>query len=245
MMGHSHSLSGGVAGLTAGIVLHYSLPATAALALATAGTALLPDLDSTGSCAARCFGWLSRPVAYVIRFTSGGHRHSTHSVIGVAIFTALAVLACHYRHDYAGMAGLAFLVALSVSAGLEALRVSRFLPLPRALRHGHAEDLAGVLAAAAVVWGGYGLALIPLAVALGCATHIAGDMLTDSGCMLAYPFSSYRFHLLPEPAAFTTGTDPERYVVDPLLGISLAALAGLAIDPASGPLAWHAVLHYV
>lgn len=245
MLGHSHSLSGAAAGLTAGILLHKTLPADAALAGLTAGTALLPDLDSTGSCAARCFGWLSRPVAYVIRFTSGGHRHATHSLGGIAIFTTLAVLACHYRHDYAGMAGLAFLVALSVSAGLEALRVSRFLPLPRMLRHGHGEDLAGALAAVAVVWGGYGLALIPLAVALGCATHIIGDMLTDSGCMLAYPFSSYRFHLLFEPLSFTTGTDPERYVVDPLLGISLAALAGLAIDPASGPLAWHAVSHYL
>ena len=245
MLGHSHSLSGAAAGLTAGILLHKTLPATAVLATFTAGMALLPDLDSTGSCAARCFGWLSRPVAYVIRFTSGGHRHSTHSVIGVAIFTGLAILACHYRHDYAGMAGLAFLVALSVSAGLEALRVSRFVPLPRALRHGHAEDLAGVLAAAAVVWGGYGLALIPLAVALGCATHIIGDMLTDSGCMLAYPFSSFRFHLLFEPLSFTTGTDPERYVVDPLLGISLAALAGLAIDPAAGPLVWTHLAHYV
>jgi len=226
--GHSHSLSGAVTGTAAGIALHLPVQQTAALAVFTAGMALLPDLDSAGSCAARCFGWLSRPVAYVIRFISGGHRHATHTLGGIAAFTFLAVLAGWFRHDWAGMAGLAFLVALAVSAGLEATRVSRLIPLPRILRHGHAEDAAGVLAAAAVVWPGWGLSLIPLAVALGCSTHILGDAMTESGVPLLLPFTSYRFKVWPKPLAFTTGTRPETLIIDPLLILALVILVASA-----------------
>ena len=245
MLGHSHSLSGAVTGTATGIALGLPVVQTATLAVFTTGMALLPDLDSAGSCAARCFGWLSRPVAYVIRFISGGHRHATHTLGGIAAFTFLAVLAGWFRHDWAGMIGLGFLVALAVSAGLEATRVFRLIPLPRVLRHGHAEDLAGILAAAAVVFPGWGLSLIPLAVAVGCATHILGDMLTDSGCMLAYPLSQYRWHLLPRPMRITTGATPERVIVDPLL---IAALGGLALwvaDPGIELSVWAHVAHVI
>ena len=129
---------------------------------------------------------------------SGGHRHATHSFLGIAVFTALAWVSCHFRADWGGRAGLALLMTLSVSAALEALHLAR----------GQVADLAGVAVAAAAIWYGYGLRFIPIAVLLGCATHITGDMLTDSGCMLGYPWSRQRFHLLPEPLAFTTGTLP-------------------------------------
>jgi membrane-bound metal-dependent hydrolase YbcI (DUF457 family) len=94
--------------------------------------------------------------------------------------------------------------------------------------------------AAAEVWYGYGLSLIPLAVFVGCCTHIIGDMLTDSGCMLLFPLSKHRFHLLPEPFAFTTGTRPELLVVDPLLTAALLALAAWAVDPSLVAAQWHA-----
>ena len=71
-----------------------------------------------------------------------------------------------------------------------------------------------------------------IAVLLGCATHITGDMLTDSGCMLGYPWSRQRFHLLPEPLAFTTGTLPELLVIDPILSGALLGLGVWIIDPA-------------
>jgi membrane-bound metal-dependent hydrolase YbcI (DUF457 family) len=113
-------------------------------------------------------------------------------------------------------------MTLSVSAGLEALRLAR----------GHTADLIGIAVASWEVWFGYGLRLIPLAVLIGCCTHIVGDMLTDSGCMLGFPLSTYRFHLLPEPLAFTTGTRPEILIVDPILTGALLVLAGWVIDPA-------------
>lgn len=221
MLGHSHALSGASAGAAAGIVLGLPPGRTAVLAGFTAGMALLPDMDSCGSSPARCLGLLSEVVSHIVRFVSGGHRHATHSFLGIAVFTSLAWLACHFRHADAGMAGLALLIALTVSAGAEATRVM----------NGHLADIFGVLVAAAVVAYGYGLALIPLAVALGCATHIAGDLCTDSGCMLLFPFSRHRFHLLPEPLAFTTGTRPELWGVDPVLLAACAVLAAWLIDP--------------
>jgi membrane-bound metal-dependent hydrolase YbcI (DUF457 family) len=222
MLGHSHALSGGVAGLAAGIVLHLPIPQMGALAGFTAGMALLPDLDKCGSSPARSLGFVSEAVAWVFGRISGGHRHATHSFLGIAVFTALAWASCHFRADWGGKAGLALLMTLSVSAALEALHVAR----------GHVADLAGIAVAAATVWYGYGLRFIPIAVLLGCATHITGDMLTDSGCMLGYPWSRYRFHLLPEPFAFTTGTLPELLIIDPILSGAVLALAVWIIDPA-------------
>jgi len=221
LLGHSHALSGAVTGLAAGIWLRYTTPETAALAGFTAGMALLPDLDKCGSSPARSLGFLSEGVAWVVDKISGGHRHATHSVIGVAAFTALAWVACHYRADVAGKAGLALLMTLTVAGGLEALRVTR----------GHTADIIGIAVAAGAIWYGYGLRFIPLAVLIGCCTHIVGDMLTHSGCMLAYPMAKHRYHVLPGPLAFTTGTWPELMVVDPLLTVGLAVLAIRAADP--------------
>jgi membrane-bound metal-dependent hydrolase YbcI (DUF457 family) len=215
MLGHSHALSGAVAGLGSGIALHYSVPQAAALAGFTAGMALLPDLDKCGSSPARSLGFLSETVAWITGRLSGGHRHATHSAVGIAAFTALAWVACHYRADVAGKAGLALLMTLTVAAGLEALHLVR----------GHAADVIGIAVAAGAIWYGYGLRLVPLAVLIGCCTHIVGDMLTESGCMLAYPVVRHRFHLLPGPLAFTTGTAPELVVVDPLLIAGLGLLA--------------------
>jgi membrane-bound metal-dependent hydrolase YbcI (DUF457 family) len=190
------------------------LPGVIAMAGFTAGMALIPDMDSCGSSSARCLGFLSYAVAWVVRLASGGHRHASHSLLGIAAFTGLAWLAAHYRADVAGKAGLALLITIAVSSAIEALH----------LTGGHLSDVIAIAVAAAVVWYGYDLRLIPLATALGCATHCAGDQLTDSGVMWLYPFSQYRFKL-PEPIAFTTGSRPERWIVDPALVLLLAFLA--------------------
>lgn len=231
MLGHSHALSGAAVGLATAIFAHMSLPQAGALAGLTAGMALLPDLDKCGSSPARSLGFVSEAIAWTIGRLSGGHRHATHSVLGVALFTGLAWISCHFRADWAGKAGLALLMTLSVSAGLEALHLAR----------GHLADLAGIAVAAGEVWYGYGLRLIPLAVLIGCSAHIAGDMLTDSGCMLGFPASHYRFRLLPEPLAFTTGTTPELLIVDPILSFSVLVLAGWLTDPSFVQSQWHAL----
>ena len=112
MLGHSHALSGAVAGVATGILLHLPVPQVAALAGFTAGMALLPDLDKCGSSPARCLG---------------------------------------------------------------------------------------------------------------------------------FPVFRHRFHLLPEPLAFTTGTRPELLIVDPLLSGALLILAAAAADPALVAAQWHSL----
>jgi membrane-bound metal-dependent hydrolase YbcI (DUF457 family) len=232
MLAHSHALSGGVTGAAAGeFVLHLPLTGTFGLAAFAASMALLPDLDKTGSCPARSLGIVSEGVAGVIGKVSGGHRHATHSIPGIAIFTVLAWLSCLFRHDWGGRIGLGLLITLSVAGGLEALHIAR----------GTLADVIGIAVAVAVVRFGWDLTLIPLAVLIGTVVHVAGDMLTDSGCMLAFPFSKHRFHLLPGPLQFTTGTDPELYGVDPVLTGMLLVLGGWAADPGLVVASWAAV----
>jgi membrane-bound metal-dependent hydrolase YbcI (DUF457 family) len=218
MLGEHHALSGLVTGAAAGeYVMHLPPAGTAALAALTAGWATVPDLDTCGSCAARSLGFLSEMFAWTVGKIARGHRHGTHSLLGVAVMTAVTWLACEYRAAIPGRAALALLLAIALAAGLRALRLG-----------GHAADLLAIGAAAGVAWYGWDLPMIPLACGLGCLTHIAGDMLTDSGCPLAWPASGYRFKWWPEPFAFTTGTRPE-------------SLVALVLTAALGLLAWHAV----
>ena len=218
-LGHTHALSGLVTGTAAGeFVLHLPPSGTAPLAALCAGFACLPDLDTRHSCAARSLGFMSEAFAWSVAKISGGHRHGTHSALGVAVFTTLAWLACHYRTDTAGRLTLGAFLALAIAAGLRALRLG-----------GHAADLLAIGAAAGIAWYGWGLALIPLACGLGCATHLAGDALTDEGIPLLWPLSLKHYKLWPEPLSFTTGSRPERWIIAPALLLAL------------GLLAWHAV----
>lgn len=150
MLGHSHALSGAVAGIGAGIFLHLPTSQTAALAGFSAGMALLPDLDKCGSSPARCLGFLSEAIAWITGRVTGGHRHATHSILGIALFTGLAWLSAHVRYNWTRKAGLALLMTLSVAGGLEALHLVR----------GHAADLIGMAVASWKVWYAYGLRLI-------------------------------------------------------------------------------------
>jgi len=216
MLGRTHAASGLVAGLAVGsLVLHEQPGPLALLVGLTAAYALAPDLDSCGSTKARSLGFVTAILSRIIRAVSGGHRHGTHSAVGVAAFTGAAWLACLFRHTWPGRVALAVILAAGIAAAADALR-----PGPA-----HGESILGIAAAGLMCWTGYGLALVPVAAALGCATHIGGDMLTRSGCPLAWPATLRDFHLTPRPLRFTTGKAAERWVVTPLL---LAALAFLA-----------------
>ena len=220
MLGYTHSLSGLVAGTAAGLVLHAGTSGTVDLAVLAAGFAVVPDLDKCGATVSRSYGFLTEAFAWVIGRVSGGHRHGTHSVLGVAIFTGLAWLACFYRHDLPGRIGLGVLLAIGFASGLRALHLG-----------GHFADLLAIAGAVAVCWTGWHLALIPLAAGLGVTVHVVGDMLTVQGCPLMWPVSDRHVRILPWPLAFTTGRWPEHLVVTPLL---LAALAWLGYRTAAG-----------
>lgn len=218
-MGHTHALSGAVTGAAASAcLLHLPLPQAALLAGLTAGAAVLPDIDHPNSTLAHCFGFATKAFAWTVGRISGGHRHGTHSLTGVGVFTGLAWLAVHFRHELAARVLLGAFLILILASALIALRLG-----------GHWSDALAIGGAVAMVTTGTGLSLVALAVGLGCVTHLAGDMLTDSGVPVLLPFSRYRFRLLPEPFAFTTGTAPELLVVTPALLAALAFLGYSAV----------------
>jgi membrane-bound metal-dependent hydrolase YbcI (DUF457 family) len=225
MMGRTHALSGLVVGGAIGQFVWHLDPAHLAVGAAvTAGAAVLPDIDHPDASVARSFGFVTRAFAWLVEHLSGGHRHGTHSLAGIAAFTGAAYAAGHYRQLPAGKIGLGLLLVLVLASGLRALKIG-----------GHFADLLAIAAAAAMLYSGFGVPGVPWAIAAGTATHLVGDMLTDEGVPIAWPLSRYHVRLLPGPLAFTTGTRPERWIVSPLLVVALVWLVTvLARVPAAG-----------
>lgn len=213
-MGRTHAAIGAVAGASYGeFAAHLPVKQTALLAAFTAGMAVLPDLDHPRAVMAQSFGFLTKGFAWLVSRVSGGHRHGTHSLAGVLVFTALAMAAVHWRHTIPGKTGLCVLMSLALAALLYAVKVTR-----------HKADVLAIAGALAVTFTGYGLALVGLATALGCGAHLFADCLTDEGCPLFLPLTGRHYRLWPEPLAFTTDTRPESAV----LAASVLALGWLA-----------------
>ncbi len=114
----------------------------------TAAYALAPDIDQCGSTSARSLGFVTEALAWVIRKVSGGHRHGTHSLVGVGTFTAVAWLACLFRDTWPGRVVLALALAAGLAAAADALR-----PGPATF-----ENVLGLVAAGTICYTGYGLA---------------------------------------------------------------------------------------
>lgn len=237
MLGRQHALSGGVAFAALAPVLHVRPAYLAAGVALCAGAGVLPDIDHPDSSISRSFGFLTEAFAWLVNRASGGHRHGTHSLVGTAVFTGAAYLAGWYQltgpsayarpvlswHYVPAM----LILALLYSAALRALHIG-----------GHHGDGIGVIAAAVTCWTQADLTTLPagllhvpllaLAVALGCAAHIAGDEITHGGCPLLWPVSDRDFHLLPERLRITTGKFTEVYLIGPALTVGL--LVALAAD---------------
>lgn len=223
MLGHTHCLSGIVTGLALGSLVLHEHPAKLLLLTGlTAAYALSPDLDSCGSTEARSFGFVTEILAAFVRKISGGHRHGSHSLIGIAAFTGFAWLACLYRHDWAGRIALFAVLAVGLAAAADALRAGP----------AHAENIAALILAGVMCWTGYGLALVPVAAALGTASHLLGDSLTRCGIPLLWPATMREFHATPRFLWFTTGKLAERAVIVPALLAALAFLAWHDLTPA-------------
>src|SRR5215469_15979690 len=159
MMGRTHALSGLVVGVAAGQFVWHLNPAHLAVAAAvTAGAAVLPDIDHPDATCAREFGFVTEAFAWVVEHISGGHRHGTHSLAGIAAFTGAAYAAGHYRQTLAGDIGLGVLLVLVFASGLRALKIG-----------GHAGDLLAIGGAQAMIGSGFGVTGIPWAIAVGTA----------------------------------------------------------------------------
>jgi membrane-bound metal-dependent hydrolase YbcI (DUF457 family) len=237
VLGRDHALSGAFAFAALAPELHVPAGGYLATGIAlSAGAGLLPDIDHPDSSVALSFGFLTNGFSWLVEKLSGGHRHGTHALIGVGVFTFGALSAAHYQmrapHDAFSwlLVPAGVYLALLYSAALRALKIG-----------GHHGDLIGVGGAVVTIYTGSDLLtltpwhvpMLALATALGAAAHIVGDELTHGGCPLLYPVSGYEFHLLPRPMEITTGKLAETYAIFPFLTIALA----VAI--------WHATGHKI
>lgn len=153
-------------------------------AVLTAGAALVADADHHNATIAHSLPPISNAVCDGIGKISGGHRHGTHSIIGIAAFTALAWLASLLVIEVQGVTvhlGAGLLAVLLCSFAVKALKF-----IPDAARRvpwvvGLALGAFIALASPDQHW------WFPLAMCLGVVVHIAGDMMTVGGCNLLWP----------------------------------------------------------
>jgi membrane-bound metal-dependent hydrolase YbcI (DUF457 family) len=245
MMGRTHALTGWCAGAAlAPAVGLRSLAGMVVMATATAGYALLPDLDHPGARASRLLGPVTELLCRALRGASalayrltkgprdedspGTHRHLTHTVLFALVLGATAAVgsAAGGRWAVAGVAGFGLLLAIdALGDWLWALAVGGAYGM---VRHG------GALAALhhAAGWSG-------IAVAAGCITHCLGDALTRSGCPFLWPIpiDGETWYEIRSPIRFTTGGLFERLVIVPI-----AAAAAVLLVP--GPWSYLRHLHY-
>jgi membrane-bound metal-dependent hydrolase YbcI (DUF457 family) len=219
MMGPTHALSAGVAWLAIAAPLHHYghhlTPATVAVGtVVAAGAGLLPDLDHPQATPARAFGPVSAAVAWAIGKVSGGHRHGTHSIIGIAVFTGLAVAAT------LNVWALTVAVWLCMGLGVRAL-----WKRPKNRPNGKFDyrDVAGLIHAAIAAYIAYRLThsgldmdVVPWAVTVGYIAHLIGDSMTETGVNWLWPHPR-RYRI----ASIDTGKAVEKWVVVPGLYVGL------------------------
>ncbi len=199
-MGRSHALSGWCAGLAVAPVLGLDAVTTAIpFAAATAGYALLPDLDHPGARASRLLGpvtsLLSRGVraasAALYRATkgprdeacTGRHRHASHTLIAALLLSGLAAIG----GDAGGPWAVVAIIALGLMLAVDALENWLLVVLCAAglvwagtvYRHDLTEAVATELSSV----GGW----IGIAVGIGMFVHCLGDSLTRAGCPWLWP----------------------------------------------------------
>jgi membrane-bound metal-dependent hydrolase YbcI (DUF457 family) len=218
VLGHSHAASGALAWVCTATTVPPLLgvqlgPRDIVVGGAVcAGAALLPDLDHHDSTVANFLGPPSELAARLVGWVSGSHRHGTHSFL----FVGLAGLGVWAGESLGGRAfglGVVF-----VTLALQGLRICPPGPGVRAWGAIAVEAGAGTWAVARYLPGVWGW--LPLAVALGCLAHVAGDCLTENGCPLFWP-SRRRFSL---PVIDHTGNMVETKVLVPLMTVATAVV---------------------
>jgi membrane-bound metal-dependent hydrolase YbcI (DUF457 family) len=142
----------------------------------------------------------------------GGHRAGTHSILGILALGAVAQACVTFRHNVIAMAILSAILIVTLAAGVRTFRIP-----------GVWDDVAPIPVVIGLVWmTNVDLSAVPVALMLGCAVHVAGDCLTNSGCPLGWPFSRERVAL----RLFSTGKWAEKMIVYPLMVGSALLVAG-------------------
>lgn len=185
-------------------------------AMVCAGAALVPDADHRHATIAQSLPPVSNAVCAGIGNISGGHRNGTHSLLGIAAFSALALVASLWTVHTADFGvvypGAGILAVLLIAFAVKALR---FIP----------DRMQRVPWVIALPLGAFVAVNAPeeqywfvLAVALGAAVHILGDMLTIGGCNLLWPVKVRRPRALNRVPVLKDVWKPSGRVAFPILG---------------------------
>lgn len=228
-------------------------------ALVCAGAALLPDADHHRGTIAHSLPPVSEGVTRLVASVSGGHRGATHSVLGVAAFTAIAWVTSllTIRTETFGdvLVGPGVMAVLLIAFALRALRLTR-----KGRWWSWTTSLS--LAALVAVFAPEEWYWMPFCVGLGCAVHVLGDLVTTRGVPLLWPVRvrsprwARRYPVLPFddvwraggnvslPVLGDAGSWREWVVMTPVslyavVGVTWAALDQMGFDTAS---VWDAVV---
>lgn len=260
MEGRTHALSGAALFLAVAPAIDQvvALPfGTRVLyTLITAGCAMLPDLDHPEAAIGRTFGWPTQLLAEGVKHISGGHRHATHSWVGIGAFAVVAAAGTYVSPilarlvlaaagaDLPGWAApiimhiaAVIMITLALGLGVRALGLTD---------GGAVNNLVTFTGCAGVaVWSaqaGVDYRWIPAAYALGAFAHILGDANTEQGVPWMWPHPR-RYRI----CSIDTGEWVERRLVAwPLatLGLPLLAAYNLGYGPQVAELAgatWDAI----
>ena len=238
MKGYSHAISGALvwtAATSAYVPFAPYVQDTSTVlagALLTAGAAILADSDhpegtiSYSLPSVKVLGITlvpspTRLLAKGVHAISGGHRHGTHSLIGIAVFTALAFLAPKLIIPVYGrplpVLALLYMILLAAYAS-KATGFSRMLGGAIGgtggtfLRSWLGPWIVALVFAGWVAWTkGGNLDWLPVSVCIGMFMHILGDMLTVEGVPWLWPWN-------PKPPVPTTFWHRNGYFAFPVLG---------------------------
>ena len=243
MMGRTHALSGWCAGLAAAPLAGVASGAPQVVfAAATAGFALLPDLDHPGASASRFLGPVTGGISWLLRWCSarlyaltkgprdercsGTHRHLSHTLLFALALGAAATVGVATGGPWVLLGVLLFGLLLASHVlgdwvGLAALVAGGAL-FARTDAHTVLGEVGGWIGAA---------------VALGCLVHDLGDAISEAGCPILFPLliAGETWYEIRPPRflRFRTGKAFEQLVVFPALGLAAVLLV---------PGVWHLLL---
>lgn len=219
MMGTSHATSGALGWLliapplAAATDVTLSIPVLAAGTVATAGAALLPDLDHPKSTIAYTLGPITYGLAKATNLIFGGHRQGTHTLL----FALGAGAVTYFASKASEIAMIGILFAMT------ALAIRSLGLVPPRTSHNVKGLVVGVEAVAVtwLVWHydpGDWSVWLALCVTLGCLLHCVGDTCTPEGVPWLKPLTKKRFSI---PIIDRTGNFLEVGIITPLMTLGI------------------------
>lgn len=191
MMGGHHAASGAAAW----VAITSTAPFTLGLhpvsdvgvmtgAIVCAGAALLPDVDHHDGTIANSLPPVTEWATRVVGAITGGHRKGTHSLLGIAVFVGIAWLAGLWTVETTSFGtvyvGGGILAVLLAAFALKALKLTRGGVLGPWLASLTLAALVALFSPEEWNW-------LPVAVGVGAAVHVLGDVLTTGGAPLLWP----------------------------------------------------------